>query len=103
MNPPLLFVTKKLEMKNFLRVLLAISLAISGQQSRADAGEVTELLSVVWESFWQQSGYPRNVFKWRDPIRVKFSGDTADRYREFAMRQLQSVAEVAAIEIAAAA
>src|SRR5258706_9378837 len=102
MNPPLVFVTKKLEMKNFLRVLLAISLAISGQQSRAEAGEVTELLSVAWESFWQSNGYPRNVFKWAGPIRVKFSGDTADRNREFAMRQLQSVAQVAGIEIAEA-
>lgn len=94
---------KKPAMKNFVRMLLAISLAISGQQSSADAGEVTEILGVVWESFWQQSGYPRNVFKWRDPIRVKFSGDTADRNREFAMRQLQSVAQVAGIEIAEAA
>ena len=80
--------------------MLAIVLALPGQQGRAaDAADVADLLDVAWESFWQQSGYPRNVYKWRDPIRVKFSGDTADRHREFALRQLQEVAAVAGIEI----
>ncbi len=91
-------------MRIAVQAILAIVLALPGQQSRAaDAADVTELLGIAWESFWQQSGYPRNVFKWRTPIRVRFLGDTADRHREFALRQLQSVAAVAGIEIAEAA
>lgn len=91
-------------MRIIVPAFLAIALALPAQPGRAaDAADVTELLGIAWESFWQQTGYPRNVFKWRTPIRVRFLGDTADRHREFALRQLQSVAAVAGIEIAEAA
>ncbi len=88
-------------MKVVLLVFVAMACAFPARGKCAD--DVNELLGVAWESFWQQSGYPRNVYKWRAPIRVKFSGDTAGRHRDFALRQLQAVAAVAGIELTAAA
>lgn len=89
-------------MKTAAQMFLALSLAFSVQQGRADAGDVAETLSIVWESYWHQSGYPVRVAKWRNPIRVKFTGVAVDRHREFALRQLQTVAEIAGIEAAEA-
>ena len=86
-------------MKFIWHAFCALLLALSAQLGRADAGDVTETLRIAWESFWHSSGYPRSVFKWVGPIRVKFSGDSVNRHKEFALRQLQSVAEIAGIEV----
>jgi hypothetical protein len=83
-------------------VLLAVA-AFVLPQSLARADDDSYFLRFAWESFWQQGGYPRPVAKWREPIRVKFSGASIDRHKTFAMGDLAEVAEVAGISISEAA
>jgi hypothetical protein len=81
------------------RLVLTLLAALLLPQSPARADDAGEYLTFAWESFWQQSGYPRAVSKWRDPIRVRFTGASAERYKAFALRQLTEVAEVARLTI----
>jgi hypothetical protein len=65
----------------------------------AGPAEITETLSVMWEVFWQQQGYLQPVSKWRDPIRVAFSGAAFERHRPFALGELQKAARAAGLEL----
>ena len=67
------------------------------------AQDVAGTLTTAWESFWQQTGYPRAVYKWQTPIRVRFTGVSPERHKEFTLRQLRDVAGHAGISIAEAA
>jgi hypothetical protein len=82
-----------------IRVAVAAITALVLPHGAARADETTAFLTFAWESFWQQSGYPRAIAKWREPIRVKFTGASADRFKPFAMRELMEVAQVAGIAI----
>jgi hypothetical protein len=79
-----------------------LALCLASAQAHADTGEIKETLNVVWEVFWQQQGYLQYVAKWRDPIRVKFSGPYVRSHRAFALERLQRVARTAGIELAEA-
>ena len=48
----------------------------------AHAEDIVDALTVAWESFWHQSGFPRAVQKWSGPVRVTFSGAEVARHRE---------------------
>jgi hypothetical protein len=59
----------------------------------AHAQDVTGTLNTAWESFWQQSGYPRPLFKWQTPLRVRFSGVSAERHKEVTLRHLRKTVQ----------
>src|SRR5258708_1959523 len=82
-----------------MRVVFAVMLCLGLLPSRAHAEDVRDALSVAWESFWQQTGYPRWVYKWQAPIRVKFTGASVQRHSAFAMQQLKQVADIAGMPI----
>ena len=67
--------------------LLAVILVFGMSPLRAAAQSVDDVLNTAWEMFWQQSGYPRAVYKWRTPIRVRFSGAFGERQKVFAMER----------------
>lgn len=69
----------------------------------AYAQDVTGTLNTAWESFWQQSGYPRPLFKWHTPLRVRFSGVSAERHKDATLRHLREVAEHAGLTVSEAA
>ena len=81
------------------RTGLAFAACLALLHSTAHAEDVAGTLTVAWESFWHQTGFPQAVQKWNGPIRVKFSGASVARHREFAMRQLREVAEVSGLAI----
>lgn len=89
-------------MRIFLQACVALSLLTMAPDSRAASKDIAETLNIVWESYWQQSGYPQRVFKWQGPIRVKFSGAYDDRQRAFALTQLRHVAGIAGIPVSEA-
>ncbi len=86
-------------MKILFRLCIVLALCTAGLEGSADSKGVEETLNVVWESFWQQQGYPQHMSKWRGPIRLKFSGVSVARHREFALAQLRRVADIAGIEV----
>ena len=65
----------------------------------AFAQDITGTLNTAWESFWQQSGYPRAIYKWQTPIRVRFTGASIDRHKAFTLQQLRTVTELAGITL----
>lgn len=79
-------------------------MALCSVSSRAFAGpaDITETLNVVWEVFWQQQGYVQPVSKWRDPIRVSFSGAAFERHKPFALGELGKAGRAAGLELAEA-
>lgn len=90
-------------MRPAIRYVLLAFAALLLPQGLARADDDSYFLRFAWETFWQQSGYPRAVAKWREPLRVKFSGASIDRHKRFAMWDLAEVAEVAGIPISEAA
>ncbi len=56
-------------------------------------------LNTAWECFWQQSGYPRALYKWQTPMRVRFSSASVERRKAFTLQQLRVVAELARIGV----
>src|SRR5205085_9935007 len=82
-----------------MRVIFAVMMCLGLLASPARAQDVSDALSVAWESFWQQSGYPRYVYEWQAPIRVKFTGASVQRHSAFAMQQLKQVADIARVPI----
>ncbi|HEY0336600.1 MAG TPA: DUF2927 domain-containing protein, partial [Burkholderiales bacterium] len=82
-----------------MRVVFAVILCLALLPSRAHAEDVSDALSVAWESFWQQTGYPRYVYKWQAPMRVRFTGASVQRHSAFAMQQLKQVADIAGMPI----
>jgi hypothetical protein len=86
-------------MNTLVRTLLVIVAASGLPQTAARAQDVQQVLTVTWETFWQQTGYPRPVYKWRNPLQVKFSGAGVDRHKAFAMRQLKEAADIAGLPI----
>ncbi len=81
------------------RTGLAFAACLALLQSTAHAEDVAGTLTVAWESFWHQSGFPQAVHKWSGPVRVRFSGASVARHKEFAMRQLKEVADVSGLPI----
>lgn len=82
---------------------LLLALTVTGfavQTGSVDAADVTDTLTTAWESFWQQTGFPRAAYKWQTPIRVKFGGVSPERHKEFTLRQLRDVAGHAGINVA---
>jgi len=65
-----------------------MALCLASPRAFAGPAEITETLSVVWEVFWQQQGYVQPVSKWRDPIRISFSGVAFERHKPFALGEL---------------
>jgi len=90
-------------MRPAIRYVLLVVAALVLPQSLARADDESYFLRFAWETFWQQAGYPRPVTKWREPMRVKFSGAAIDRHKTFAMWDLAEVAEIAGIAISEAA
>src|SRR4051812_49094590 len=82
-----------------LCVLGVTALMTHATSARADAADAVELVTIAWEAYWNQSGFPKSVMKWQGPIRVKFTGDEADRHKDFSLQQLKTVAQVAGIEV----
>jgi hypothetical protein len=79
-----------------------MALCLASPRAFAGPAEITETLSVVWEVFWQQQGYVQPVSKWRDPIRISFSGVAFERHKPFALGELRKVARAAGLELAEA-
>jgi hypothetical protein len=91
-------------MKN--RLLRVLALCVAGWSLipvAAFAQDVAGTLNTAWESFWQQSGYPRATYKWQTPIRVRFSGASVERHKEHTLRQLRAVTELTGITLTEAA
>ena len=86
-------------MKNASLAAFATALVLAAAACHAGAGDVVETLSIAWEAYWNQSGYPQPVSKWQGPIRVKFTGDEVPRNKDFALSQLHVAADVAGIEV----
>jgi hypothetical protein len=83
-----------------------LSLCIAGWclcPAAAFAQDVAGALNTAWESFWQQTGYPRATYKWQTPIRVRLTGASPERHKEFTLRQLRAVTELAGITVTEAA
>jgi len=76
-----------------------MALCLVAARAFAGAAEITETLNVVWEVFWQQQGYVQAVSKWRDPIRVSFSGVASERHKPFALGELLKAARAAGLEL----
>ncbi len=68
-------------------------------QTNAYAQDVTGTLNTAWEAFWQQSGYPRPLFKWQTPLRVRFTGAAVERHKESTLRHLRDVAQHAGLTV----
>src|SRR5262245_23642008 len=83
------------------RAVFAVCLVVLS--STAHAEDIAGTLTVAWESSWHQSGFPRAVVKWSGPVRVRFSGESVARHKEFVMRQLRAVFEVSEIPVSEAA
>src|SRR5262249_20833870 len=92
-----------LEMKPSGGTVRALGLCLLLLASAAQAVDVTDTLEVAWESSWHQSGYLQGVRKWNGPIRVRFSGATAARHREFALQQLKEVSAASGVPVSEAA
>ena len=75
----------------------------SGGMANAHAQDVTGTLNTAWEAFWQQSGYPRPLYKWQTPLRVRFSGASAERHKELTLRRLREVTQLAGLTVSEAA
>lgn len=83
---------------NWRAAIVAALMLVVSAPCMANPG-IADMLNIAWESFWQQSGYARGVYKWNQPLRVVLSGDAAARHREFALRQLHAVADIAGLQI----
>lgn len=77
-------------------------LCVAPLRALAGASDITETLNVVWEVFWQQQGYLQPVSKWREPVRVSFSGVASKRHKPFALGELQMAARAAGLDLAEA-
>src|SRR5262245_49818833 len=82
------------------RAVFAVCLVVLS--STAHAEDIAGTLTVAWESSWHQSGFPRAVVKWSGPVRVRFSGESVARHKEFVMRQLRAVFEVSEMPVSEA-
>lgn len=88
-----------LSARTFKTTLLAAAVALNAPAAHADAGDAVEIVTIAWEAYWNQSGFPKSVMKWQGPIRVKFTGDDANRHRDFSLQQLRTVADIAGIPV----
>src|SRR5262249_38161893 len=88
---------------NPARAGLALAVCFALLQSGARAEDVAATLTVAWESFWHQTGYLQAIQRWDGPVRVRFSGASVARHKDFAMRQLVEVFEAAGLPISEAA
>lgn len=79
-----------------------IALCLAAPRAFAGTAGITETLNLVWEVFWQQQGYLQPVSKWRDPIRVSFSGVARERHKRFALGELLKAARAAGLDLAEA-
>lgn len=87
---------------NWRGLLRACALCLAcciGSPATVFAQSVTGTLNTAWESFWQQSGYPRALFKWQTPLRVRFSGSAAEKHKASTLRQLREVATHAGLTV----
>jgi hypothetical protein len=84
------------EIKRAQILVFLAALALSGA-ARADALE--DRFDTVWESLWTQTGMPTFVVRWRDEIRVRFTGSEAPGHRDYAFQALREVTQAAGIAL----